>query len=130
MYSEFFPILRTSDLRRALGFYRDLLGAEVTFEYCGPDGTASYVGLNLGSSQLGIGIGSGPGSAPLPRSISLWVYAESCDAAVDQLRAAGTPIIAEPADQPWGERIARVVDPDGNEVVIGERAASAPAPPG
>jgi uncharacterized glyoxalase superfamily protein PhnB len=30
----------------------------------------------------------------------------------------------EPADQPWGERVARVLDPDGNEVIIGQRAVA------
>ena len=30
-------------------------------------------------------------------------------------------LVKEPADQPWGERIARVLDPDGNVVVLGQR---------
>jgi lactoylglutathione lyase len=30
-------------------------------------------------------------------------------------------VLEEPADQPWGERIARVPDPDGNMVIIGAR---------
>jgi lactoylglutathione lyase len=34
-------------------------------------------------------------------------------------------IVEEPADQPWGERVARVLDPDGNAVLIGQAAASA-----
>ena len=126
MYSELFPILLTRDVGRALAFYRDRLGASVTFEFPGPGGEPAYVGLELGSSQLGIGLGAEMPDAPLPRSISLWVYAESCDEAVAGLRAAGTPILSEPADQPWGERIARVLDPDGNEVVIGQRAAGSP----
>jgi lactoylglutathione lyase len=33
-------------------------------------------------------------------------------------------ILAAPADQPWGERIARVLDPDGNVVIVGQAAAS------
>jgi lactoylglutathione lyase len=31
-------------------------------------------------------------------------------------------VVEEPADQPWGERVARVLDPDGNVVLIGQRA--------
>jgi lactoylglutathione lyase len=46
---------------------------------------------------------------------------------VDRLRAGGVVITEEPADQAWGERVARVEDPDGNEVVIGSRP---PAPAG
>ena len=122
MYSDLFPILLTSDVARALAFYRDQLGAVVSFEYPGPDGAPVYVGLELGSAHLGIGHQGELTDCPLPRPISLWVYAEDCDEAVSKLRAAGTPIIADPADQPWGERTARVLDPDGNEVIIGQRA--------
>jgi lactoylglutathione lyase len=60
-----------------------------------------------------------------PRGCSLWVYTDDCDGLVARLRAAGTPIVAEPADQPWGERIARVLDPDGTTVIIGQRSPSA-----
>jgi len=34
-------------------------------------------------------------------------------------------VLSEPEDQPWGERVARVTDPDGNVMVIGQRAAAA-----
>ncbi len=50
------------------------------------------------------------------------MYADSCDEAVERLRAAGATVTEEPADQPWGERVARVLDPDGNEVIVGQKA--------
>jgi lactoylglutathione lyase len=53
------------------------------------------------------------------------VYAHECDAAVGRLRAAGVEVIQEPMDQPWGERMATVVDPDGNRVIIASRAPAA-----
>ena len=56
--------------------------------------------------------------APAQRC-ALWVYAEDCDAAVDRLRSGGARVTEEPADQPWGERMARVLDPDGNEIIVG-----------
>jgi lactoylglutathione lyase len=31
-------------------------------------------------------------------------------------------VTEEPAEQPWGERVARVLDPDGNEVIVGQKA--------
>jgi lactoylglutathione lyase len=49
------------------------------------------------------------------------VYADDCDAAVDHLRGHGVPVVAEPADQPWGERMAEVTDPDGNRVIVASR---------
>lgn len=122
MFTSIFPILVTSDLAAALGFYRDLLGATVSYEFPGPDGEMAYAGLELGSSHLGIGRDPNAAAEPSER-FSLWVYADDCDAAVERMRAAGVTIVEEPADQPWGERVARVLDPDRNLVLIGQRAA-------
>jgi lactoylglutathione lyase len=119
MFTSMFPILVTDDLRAALGFYRDLLGATVTYEFPGPDGQPGYVGLELGRSHLGIGRDPEAAGEPNER-FSLWVYADDCDAAIERLRAARVTIVSEPADQPWGERVARVLDPDGNMVIVGQ----------
>jgi uncharacterized glyoxalase superfamily protein PhnB len=115
MISELFPILTTNDLDGALAFYRDLLGAEVTYEFHGPDGEIGYVGMNVGSSHIGIGQDPALVAAEGRRTISLWVYADDCDRAVEELRTGGVTVTDEPADQPWGERTAHVLDPDGNE---------------
>lgn len=91
----------------------------MSFEYPGPDGTPVYAGVDLGASHLGLGF-----EAPTerPRPVSLWFYTPDCDALVERIRAAGGTVVAEPADQPWGERVGRVLDPDGNELIIGQRA--------
>jgi lactoylglutathione lyase len=120
MVTSLFPILVTRDLGAALGFYRDLLGAQVTYEFPGPDGRPGYVGLEIGSSHLGIARDPDLTDRPSAR-FSLWAYVDDCDAAVERLRAAGVTIVEEPTDQPWGERVARVLDPDGNHVLIGQR---------
>ena len=79
MYTQLFPILTTPHLERALHFYRDLLGAAVTYSFPGPDGRPAYVGLELGASHLGLG--QDPAAAGADRrAISLWVYATDCDA--------------------------------------------------
>jgi uncharacterized glyoxalase superfamily protein PhnB len=55
----------------------------------------------------------------------LWVDTDDCDAAVARLRAAAVEVVEEPADQPWGERVARVSDPDGNVIILGSKIAAA-----
>jgi len=122
MFNELFPIIATPDVPRAIGFYRDLLGATVTYEFNGPDGDAVYAGLQLGDSHFGIGHDPAY-EAPGHRTMSLWVYTDDCDAAIERMRGAGVTITEEPADQPWGERVAHVLDPDGNEVIVGQKAA-------
>jgi lactoylglutathione lyase len=122
MFRDLFPILSTPGLPRAMRFYRDLLGAKVTYEFPGPDGEPGYVALDLAGSHLGLGRVPGD-QPPTQRTITLWVYTDDCDAAIQRLRAAGVPVLKEPADQPWGERVARVADPDGNELIVGQAAA-------
>jgi lactoylglutathione lyase len=130
MFTTVFPILVTSDLGAALGFYRDLLGGTVSYEFRGPDGEPGYVALELGTAHLGLVRDPDANAGPSPR-FSLWVYAEDCDAAVERLREGGVTIVEEPTDQPWGERVARVLDPDGNVVLIGQHGApAADAQPG
>jgi uncharacterized glyoxalase superfamily protein PhnB len=121
VFSALFPIIATTDMSRALGFYRDLLGASVEYEFTGPDGTVAYVGLRIASAHLGIGLDPALVPAPRPRAMSLWLYTDDCDVAVEHLRRAGVAVVEEPSDRPWGERVARVLDPDGNEIVIGAR---------
>jgi lactoylglutathione lyase len=121
VFTTIFPIITTPDLPAALGFYRDLLGGTVGYEFPGPDGQPAYVGVELGSAHLGIGADPRAERGEYPR-VSLWAYTDDCDAAVERLRAAGVTIVEEPADQPFGERVARVLDPDGNLVLIGQAA--------
>jgi lactoylglutathione lyase len=53
------------------------------------------------------------------------VYFEVDDvyAAVLELRSAGVEVVQEPSDQPWGERDAMAVDPDGFPVLLTQRRA-------
>lgn len=125
MIDSAFPILSTPDLARALGFYEDLLGGTVGYRF--PDeGEPQYVGLDLGTSHLGIGVDLELDAVAALQRFSLWIYVDDCDAVVETLRASGAPILEEPVDQPWGERVARVADPDGNVVIVGTRARSRP----
>jgi len=126
MFRQLFPILATADMERSLAFYRDLLDGEIEYRFP-DDGPAYYVGLTLGDSRLGIGWDPEiDRTGPVDRT-TLWVYADDCDLAVQRLSAAGVPVIAPAEDQPWGERVARVQDPDGNVVVIGASSTASAA---
>jgi lactoylglutathione lyase len=121
MITELFPILSTPDMERSLAFYRDLLGGMITYEFPAPDGTRAYVGMRLGPAHLGIGVDTTGERRAGAARVSLWVYVDDCDALVERLRAEGVRVTEEPAEQPWGERVARVLDPDGNEVIVGQK---------
>jgi lactoylglutathione lyase len=126
MFRTLFPILVTTDLDRSLRFYRDLLRGTVTYQFP-DDGTPVYVSVAIGESTLGIGLdreGADVGRA------HLWVTVDDCDQAVAHLSAAGVVVVSPPEDQPWGERVARVLDPDGNQISLGQEAADDPEPAG
>lgn len=129
MFRSIFPILSTPDIERALVFYRDLLRGTVEYSYPpgAPPGTVpEYVAVRIGHSSIGISRDAANGNgAPTPTSgSSLWVYVDDCDHAVEVLTAAGVRVVAPPEDQPWGERMARVLDPDGRTVLLGQEGTA------
>jgi predicted enzyme related to lactoylglutathione lyase len=38
------------------------------------------------------------------------------DAVLDQVEPAGGAVLGPPNDMPWGQRVAHILDPDGNAV--------------
>jgi lactoylglutathione lyase len=123
-YHEAFPIIYTADLSKALAFYRDALGMTQTFQF--PfEGEPTFLSLTL-PDRSGLALAGldatppyhGRPMRPGANSFELCVYTDDVDEAVAVLRAAGHPVLYEPADQPWNERMAYVADPDGNAVMI------------
>jgi lactoylglutathione lyase len=119
-FRETFPILEVSDVPRSLRFYTELLGFRVTFSFDGDDGQPVFASLELeDGTKLAIG---GPKEQVESGSVAIWLYADDVDAEVAELQRAGVDVIAEPADRPWGERVASVSDPDGYTIHIGAKS--------
>ncbi len=81
--------------------------------------------LTIGeSSEIGLGgIAAEPlhGRRQRPASghrVELCVYVDDVDEVFAAARSRGFETVADPADTPWGERIAWVADPDGNIVML------------
>jgi lactoylglutathione lyase len=112
-----FPVLVVADLGHALRFYVESLSGVEIYRFP-PDGEAGFVSLQLSDgSKIGLGVDHST-AYRANAALELCVYASDCDAAVEHLRAAGVTLVDEPADQPWGERLARVDDPDGNRITL------------
>jgi len=54
----------------------------------------------------------------------MYVYVDDVDRLVAKLRAEGVTVLRDPADMPWGERIATIADPDGKAGRPVQRARS------
>ncbi|MGW2624271.1 VOC family protein [Micromonospora taraxaci] len=117
MFTEAFPIVTTPDLPRLIRFYRDVVGFELTYRFP-EDGEPQFVALRLGNSELGLAADPEAEEPAHSHRWELCVYADDCDDAVNALRSGGATVTEEPVDQPWGERSARVMDPDGNRVLV------------
>ncbi|MEU8241174.1 VOC family protein [Actinoplanes missouriensis] len=120
VFRDAHPIVYVEDVNASLGFYRDLLGFTETYRF------DDFVSLQLGTSAISVVqvTGGQDGSHGLPirpragHQFELCVYTDDVDAAIDELRDRGVPVLVEPADQPWGERMAYVADPDGHPVMV------------
>jgi uncharacterized glyoxalase superfamily protein PhnB len=122
--SSLFPILRTRDLPRLSRFYEEAFGAAVTYRFA-HEGRDVYVALSLGGGSLGIGE-----EAEVARgdAIAVWLYADDVDTTFAAAIACGADVVVEPEDQPWGERVAQVRDPDGNLLYLATVPAADGAP--
>ena len=117
MSAASFPILAVADLAAGRRFYEQL-GFEQTYQFP-PDGEPGYVTMQRAGASLGLTLATGDGDV---EPFAYWVYVEEVDATVAVLRAHGVTVVEEPVDQPWGERVARVRDPAGTLVHLGQRA--------
>lgn len=118
-----FPILYVDDVGASARFYRDLLGFEEIYRFP-PSGEPGYVALRLDDGKVGLSSAGFPGLHGKPqrpvtgRPFEMCLEVADVDGFVGELRDAGVPVLAEPADQVWGERVAYVEDPDGNPVHV------------
>jgi len=117
----------------ALAFYRDALGLEVRNDVAREGfrwitvGAASQPGVAIVlTNYLNGSPADGEALAALLAKGALngvHFHTDDLDATFERLRASGTEIVQEPADQPWGTRDCAVRDPSGNLVRIDQPPA-------
>ena len=125
-----FPVLYAKDVESIAAFYARL-GFEEFFRLPADGGAAGYVALRRGDAEMAVTTeetpralwGVEPGAGPRHE---MFVYVEGVDEEVDRLRAAGVPVLRDPQDMFWGERVAVVADPEGNLVSLADARRSAP----
>ena len=110
MFQRVFLILATGNLPRMLGFYRDLLGAAVTYQF-EHEGQVVYAGLELARPTWASATRRGWRTSRIRPAGSPCGWTWTTATGRSSTRANGVPVVTEPADQPWGERTAEVTDP-------------------
>ncbi|MGA7853172.1 MAG: VOC family protein [Candidatus Acidiferrales bacterium] len=113
-YKTITPYLTVANAPALIDFIKQTFDADETFRTTGAAGGV-HCELRLGNSMVMVG-GGVPGKtfSGVATPTTLHVYAQDCDATYARALAAGATSIAEPSDQPYGERLAEVKDASGN----------------
>ena len=116
-----FLALQVRDVERAAIFYETRLGLRRA--PASPPGAVVFatapVPFAVRSPLPGVDLDA---VAPRPGAgVALWMGADDAQALHDTLAAAGVPIVAAPADGPFG-RTFTFTDPDGYAVTVHDRA--------
>jgi uncharacterized glyoxalase superfamily protein PhnB len=117
------PYLSYDDAPAAIAFLCEAFGFEEHYRMQMEDGRIGHAELTfadnalmLASSYPEMGF-TGPSKLPAVHS-QLHVVVEDVDAHFARAKAAGATILAEPADQPHGDRSYRAVDPEGHRWIF------------
>jgi predicted enzyme related to lactoylglutathione lyase len=121
--------LTTADHDRLLRFYSQGLGLEPAQIWTGPQGRAVLLAMGEATLEVfdeqqastvdAIEVGrrvSGP--------VRFALQVPDLDAALARLEAHGAVVVHGPVVTPWGDRNARVQDPDGMQVTLFEEAVA------
>ena len=122
--TELYPFLAVVDVASAVDFYVHAFGAEEEGErLVAPDGRAVAV-LTIGGCHVGVATEAPELGTPSPETIDattvrVSLHVDDPDAVAAQAIAAGAREMFPVADQPYGMRQGRVVDPFGHHWLIG-----------
>ena len=120
-YTAITPYLVAEDAPRLLDFLAEGFGAVERMRMPMPDGSIAHAEVEIGGAPVMLGSANAPDFPPLAAQIHL--YVEDVDAVYAQAVSAGATPVAEPADQFYGDRIARVLDTAGNHWSIATHIA-------
>jgi catechol 2,3-dioxygenase-like lactoylglutathione lyase family enzyme len=108
-------VVHVADVNRAAIFYEETLGLPRVYEHRG------RVAVRLGEARLLLHpaeLDSEDINTARHGRIELYLDVADVDAVISELRAKGVPVLQEAGDEPWGERDAAVLDPDGYPIYL------------
>jgi len=105
------PYLTVREAAELVDFVKQAFGATELFRSTGSAG-GLHVEVRIGDSMFMIGGGGTWSGEPMPAAI--YLYMDDVDVIYERTLKAGATSIMEPADQPYGDRLAGVKDAFGN----------------
>lgn len=117
-YHSVTPYLILSGASDAIAFYKKALGAQEVMRLADPGGKVHHAEIRIGDSRIMLADEHLEIQALSPKTIggspvSIHLYVEDVDAAVDRAVEAGAKLIRPVADQFYGDRTGGIEDPFG-----------------
>ena len=114
------PCLTVRDAAAALEFYQKAFGFQKKDVYPGPDGKIMHAEVTWKDAVIMFGPECDQNQSKAPVStgvhppVSLYLYCEDVDALYARATAAGAKSETPPQDMFWGDRVCKLIDPDGH----------------
>ena len=116
-YRTVTPSLNLADAKATIAFCRKAFGAKIRGKMPGPKGKLMHAEIEIGNSIVML---SDAIMEPA-RVASLFLYVDNVDKTIAKAVKAGAKVVMPANDMFWGDRYAKVVDPQGNVWGIGAR---------
>ncbi len=118
-YHTLTTYLSVDDAAEAIEFYKRAFGAKERLRMDAPNGMIGHAELEIGDTLIMLADAFPQSSTRPPNelggtTVSLMMYVEDVDAAVQKAVGAGGKITMAPDDQFWGDRLGSVTDPFGH----------------
>jgi len=117
-YHSITPYLAVHEAGKLIDFLKRSFDAQEVRRHTMPDGTVANAEIKIGDSM--VMIGEAPKEHSTMKSM-LYHYVSDVDSVYQAALAAGGASVREPQDQYYGERVAGVADPAGNQWWIATR---------
>jgi len=117
-YHRVTPYLILSGASDAIAFYKRVLGAEEVMRLADPGGKVHHAEISIGDSRIMLADEHPEIQALSPKTVgrspvSIHLYVEDVDRAVERAVAAGAKLVRPVADQFYGDRVGGIEDPFG-----------------
>ena len=120
------PMLVCRDVATEIDFCKTTFNAIEKVRRPGPDGKAAHAALTINEAMIMLecewpSVSSRPPQTDGSSPVIIYVYVENVDSAIERAVAAGGKILIPAKDQFWGDRTARIIDPEGHVWMISSR---------
>lgn len=113
------PMLVCCDAAAEIDFCKSAFGAVEVSRRSAQDGSVVHAALKIGAAMVMVH-GEAPhlpsrapqadGSSP----VVVYIYLEDVDATIERAKSAGAKVLIPAANQLWGDRVGRIIDPAGH----------------